>query len=147
MPAKNPRLNLTLEPELFDLIDELAALRQVSRASVVVDFLEAAQPAMRNSVTHLRAFMAAQKDTDERFISSLEDAEKVLGPIVAAALDQLELSGLEGGQPPLSNTGVTSNISSSSECRSRAPKPSGHKGSRAKQGGTSHGGQHGGSGL
>lgn len=147
MPSKNPRLNLTLEPELYGLIDELATLRGVSRASIVVDMLDAAEPTLRRLLSTLRTFIAAQEQSRDRFVANLEEAEQTLAPVVSAALDQLDLAMNGDGQPPHSNTGVTSNISSSSECRSRAPKPSGHKGSRAKQGGTSHGGQHGGSGL
>lgn len=145
MPAKNPRLNLTLQPELFDLIDELASLRGVSRASVVVDFLEAAEPAMRSSVANLRLFMAAEHDSQERFVSNLEDAQRILGPIVAAALDRLEMPGSEGSQPPHSNTGVTPNLESPHKGRDDAENANDHNDLGGNRRRASHGGRDGGS--
>jgi hypothetical protein len=126
---------------LFDLIDELAALRGASRASVVVDFLEAAEPTMRNLLVSLRAFMSAQKESQDQFLLNLEEAERTLAPIVAAALDGIETGVREGAQPPHSNTGVTPSTENPSEGRSRAPEPSDHKGSRGNRRGASHGGK------
>lgn len=144
MPAKNPRLNLTLQPELFDLIDELAALRGASRASVVVDFLEAAEPTMRNLLVSLRAFMSAQKESQDQFLLNLEEAERTLAPIVAAALDGIETGVREGAQPPHSNTGVTPNLESPLQGRDTPTEPSNHGGSGQNRREESHGGRHGG---
>lgn len=105
MPAKNPRLTLTLPSELDASIAELAKLREVSRASVAVEFLQSAQPIIDRVVTVMRALKSAEQSTVDDYVSSLEDAERTLAPLLAAALGQLEVPG--DGNPPSCNTGVT----------------------------------------
>lgn len=126
MPSKNPRLNLTLEPELYGLIDELATLRGVSRASIVVDMLDAAEPTLRRLLSTLRTFIAAQEQSRDRFVANLEEAEQTLAPVVSAALDQLDLAMNGDGQPPHSNTGVTPNPESIPSRRAYTTKSSYH---------------------
>lgn len=122
MPAKNPRLMLTLSPELNDSIVELAELRGVSRASVATEFLSSAQPVIERVVTVMRALKSAEQSTVTDYVSNLEDAERTLAPLLAAALGKLDLP--EGGLPPSCNTGVTPSAEGSQKPRSKPPKSS-----------------------
>lgn len=105
MPAKNPRLTLTIPSELDASIAELAKLREVSKASVAVEFLQSAQPIIERVVKVMRALKSAEQSTVNDYVSSLEDAEKTLAPLLAAALGRLEVPG--SVEPPSCNTGVT----------------------------------------
>ena len=142
LPSNKPRINLTLEPELYDLITELAELREVSRSAIVVDMLDAAEPTMRRLLTTLRAFMSAQEQSQQEFLANLEEAERVLSPMVAAALDQLEMPGLEEGEPPHSNTGVTSQPKSPTNRPGTAKKPRKNRALDSDRHGGRDGGRH-----
>lgn len=126
MPTAKPRLSVTLEPELYGTLSEIARIRRVSRSSVVSEYLDAASPVLERTLTILRALDARLKaarsgiDADmEEYRANLEDAEKTLAPLLASALGTLE-----GVEPPHSNTGVTPLTPSPSE-GSRGTDPEG----------------------
>lgn len=121
MPAKNPRLTITIPSELNDSIADLAELRGVSRASIAVEFLESAQPVIERVVTVLRALKSAEQSTVDEYVSNLEDAERTLAPLLAAAVGKLDLP--QGVLPPSCNTGVTPSAEGSNKPRSEPPKP------------------------
>jgi hypothetical protein len=106
MPTAKPRLTITFPPELYGVLSDLAELRGVSKSAVVTEMLEAAMPVMQRVSTILRAARDADRGALEQYVDSLEQAEQTLSPLLAAAIDQLDLP--LPSEPPPSNTGVTS---------------------------------------
>ena len=55
MPTVNPRINVTLSPSLDLLVVRLAAMQRMSKAQVLRELLEAAEPALQRAVTLMEA--------------------------------------------------------------------------------------------
>ena len=55
MPTVNPRINVTLSPSLFGMVDELAKHQRVSKSMVLRELLEASEPALAQVVAMLKA--------------------------------------------------------------------------------------------
>ena len=62
MPARNPRTNLTLPPDLDALISDLAELQGTAKAKVITSLLLQAQPALEQTRDALRAVQENQGD-------------------------------------------------------------------------------------
>lgn len=134
MATTKPRMSITLEPEHNAVVTELAQLRGVSKSTVVTEMLGASIPALERVVKLLRALQAAQSGGYvQDFARNLEEAEKTLAPLLAAALEQMELP--MGERPLPSNTGVTpSDTGSTSDAGKGLERPR-HKASSQNQGG------------
>ena len=55
MPTINPRINVTLSPSLYAMVEELAKHQRVSRSMVLRELLEASEPALSQVVAMLKA--------------------------------------------------------------------------------------------
>lgn len=125
MPTAKPRLSVTLQPQMYATVAEIASIRRVSMSSVVSEYLDAAAPVLERTATILAAVDAKMKaarsgmDSDmEAYRRNLEEAEKALAPMLASALGTLD-----GIEPPPSNTGVTPPSSADSPETSTPLKP------------------------
>ncbi|GAA1316134.1 hypothetical protein GCM10009634_86940 [Saccharothrix xinjiangensis] len=119
MATSKPRLTITLEPSHHAVVSELAALRGVSKSTVVTEMLGASIPALERVTKLLRALESAKSGgyIDE-FTANLEEAERTLAPMVLAALEQMDLPMEKSINPRACNTGVTPSSNSSSGGRS-----------------------------
>lgn len=135
MPTQNPRVNVTLSPSLDDLVRRLAVHQRVSKAEVLRELLEVAEPALRRACrlmeaavtapAALRAAMASamelsQDKAEERLAQVLGMDGSGLVDLVSAAESvrgrrprrgRLGAHGAGGGgasNPPASNRGVKS---------------------------------------
>lgn len=132
MPTAKPRVNLTLSHEANAVLAELASLRDVSKASIVVELIEAAEPVLQRTLVILRALSAMKEragvvteETLSDFVKNMDDAERVLAPLLADSLGVFEslVDALpDDTQPPHSNTGVTSQFNVNSSGRSSTEK-------------------------
>lgn len=121
MPTAKPRITVTLTEQQYDVLSRLAAVRGASRSSIIVDLLDASLPVLERTFKLLEALEAARKgDYLEDFVASLDKAEATLAPLLASALDQLDLP--LGAEPPPSNTGVTSPTVQSSKTTAKGAK-------------------------
>lgn len=120
MATTKPRLTITLEPSHHAVVSELAALRGISKSTVVTEMLGASVPALERVTKLLRALEAAKSGgyVDE-FAANLEEAERTLAPMLAAALEQMDLPLAKSENPRSCNTGVTPGTRSTSERPSR----------------------------
>jgi len=118
MPTPNPRINVTLRPELDAAIAELAALQGSSKSAVVRELLEQVEPMMRRVASLLRYASTAQKSWQANFLAELESAQSQVETYALAAMDEYESVEArlrsEGAQtsssrpqPPSTNRGVT----------------------------------------
>lgn len=55
MPTINPRVNVTLSPSLFALVEDLATHQRVSRSAVMRDLLESVEPGLAQVVAMMKA--------------------------------------------------------------------------------------------
>lgn len=74
MPTTNPRINITVPPELYDTVGRLAALRGVSRSAVILEILEASHGAMLSAASRL-----------EKAMKSVPEAEQVSAEVLSQA--------------------------------------------------------------
>lgn len=130
MATTKPRLTITLEPSHYDVVTDVARLRGVSRSAVVTEMLGASIPALQRVSKLLEALQSA-KDGGyvEDFGNRLEEAERTLAPLLASALQQLDLPATE--RPLSSNTGVTPSAEGSQLPRGKSTKPSNRAASKA----------------
>lgn len=47
MPSKKPRVNLTINPELNDLLQDLSVLMKKPKSTIIVDFLDEITPMLK----------------------------------------------------------------------------------------------------
>lgn len=55
MPTINPRVNVTLSPSLYALVESLAKYQRISRSMVLRELLEAAEPGLAQVVAMMEA--------------------------------------------------------------------------------------------
>lgn len=121
MATSKPRITISVTPDQYALLGRLSSLKGGAKATIVTDVLEAAMPALERTADLLEALEQARRgDYLEDFVSSLNKAEATLAPLVAAALDQMNLP--LAAEPPPSNTGVTPSDTSASSAPARGSK-------------------------
>jgi uncharacterized protein (DUF1778 family) len=104
MATTKPRITVTLEQDVYETIQALAAIQGRSMSSIVSEFLTMVNPVQQKVLAAVSRAMSVQKSSKADLINQLEkgqqEAESAIGPLLEM-LDQL------GTLPPHSNTGVT----------------------------------------
>jgi len=90
MPTRNPRINVTLKPEHYDLISRLSRVQERSRADVLRELFETVLPVLERVVVVSEAAERAQVQAKEGLRESAERAEAAILPHVAEAMGQLD---------------------------------------------------------
>lgn len=85
MPTLKPRVNVTLEPQTYLVIDRLAAIQGRSRGSVISDLLDSIAPVMARTVSLLEAAALAPQQVKDGLRSVVEGVHADL--VVAAGED------------------------------------------------------------
>jgi hypothetical protein len=75
MPTLNPRVNVTLSPSLDLLVGRFALVQRVSKAQVLRELLEAAEPALQRAVLLMEAAASAGSGVLAGLASSLGKAQ------------------------------------------------------------------------
>jgi len=104
--TNKPRITITLEPDVYATLRELAALQGRSLSSLVAEQMGLLHPVQQKVLAAMRNVLAveqeAKQDLADRLDSAQAQAEASIGPLLAL------LEGFAGAaQPPHSNTGVT----------------------------------------
>jgi hypothetical protein len=86
MPTLNPRTNVTLSPSLDQLVTRFAAVQGVSKAQVLRELLEAAEPALHRAVLLMESASKAGSGVLEGLGLSLTKAQDKLEADLAGAL-------------------------------------------------------------
>ena len=121
MATTKPRITVSLQPEQYALLERLASLKGGAKSTIITDVLGAAMPALQRTADLLEAMERAKRgDYLEDFVASLDKAERSLAPLLAAALEQMNLP--LAVEPPPSNTGVTSPTVQSSRTAAKGAK-------------------------
>ena len=108
MPTANPRINVTLSPSLYGMVEELAKHQRVSRSMVLRELLEASEPALAQVVAMLKA---AENMSDAAKKRMRQDMDQTISSVEKKAEQALALA-----------AGVTSDLVAQAEAiRGRRP--------------------------
>jgi hypothetical protein len=78
MPTTNPRVYVTLSPELDSLVGRMSALERISKSQLIREMLEAAQPTLGKACALMEAASKASKGARTDLADSLEHSQSVL---------------------------------------------------------------------
>ncbi len=78
MPTANPRVYVTLPPELDSIIARMAALERISKSQLIRETLEAAQPTLAKAVAIMEAASKARIGARSELAKSLEHSQNVV---------------------------------------------------------------------
>lgn len=117
MATKNPRLTITLRPELSAHFRRLSELTGQSQSSIIAELLEGSESVLERMVRVLEAAEAAKGAIRGRVARGLDDAQQQLEGVLGIAcggfdsvlkdLETVAKTGAAGGAlTPLSNRGV-----------------------------------------
>ena len=119
MATKNPRLTITLKPELSAYFRRLSELTGQSQSSIISELLAGSEPVLERMIRVLEAAEAAKGAIRGRVARGLDDAQQQLEGVLDiacggfdSALQELESfaqnAPAAGALTPLSNRGVRS---------------------------------------
>ena len=122
MATTKPRITLTMDPELYSLYRDLAEVQERSMSAIIVDLLDATAPIQQQVLQALRHALSVQEEGRADILARLEKAQATAEEMLAPAMGIFD--GFLSGQPPHSNTGVTTQ-NQQAECSPKNPaKPS-----------------------
>jgi len=91
MPTKNPRINITVKPERYELLKRLAGFQGTSMSALVAETMEMIYPVMERVCVVLEAAQRAQESSKEGLRESIARAEEELLPLLYQAVGQFDL--------------------------------------------------------
>lgn len=91
MATTKPRITITMDPRVYEVVNRLASANGRSMSAVVTDFLDLVQPQMERMVVLLEAARRAPEEAAAGIKTSLAKAERALRPALLESLRQTEL--------------------------------------------------------
>ena len=91
MATNKPRITLSLEPHVYEVLRRMSAAGGNSMSSIVTGFLDVAVPALERMVVVMEAAKAAPEQTMQEVSDMVARAEARVLPAVAALADQADL--------------------------------------------------------
>lgn len=91
MPTKNPRINITVKPERYELLKRLADHQNTSMAGLITDTMEMMYPVMERVCVVLEAARMAQESSKDGLRNTIAKAESELLPLLYQAVGQFDL--------------------------------------------------------
>lgn len=91
MPAKSPRITITLDQDDYDVLNDLAKLQGVPMSRIIREFVREAGPVLRQLKDTLEAAQRAELSAAIRFREAAEKAEQDLRPLAQMMQDQFDL--------------------------------------------------------
>ena len=93
MPAKNPRINVTVTPSTFAQMQQLSALTGNSVSSIVADILEQSAPVFSRIIVVLSAAQTAKQEAIDHVVGNMERAQARIEDAVGLSLVDFEEAG------------------------------------------------------
>lgn len=118
MATTKPRATITFEPELYQSIKRLCALRGVSMSQVINEFMLPAKEILDRTSDVLQRVESVEQEAVDAFMESMLDAEGKVSTVMAELM-----AAMDSVQPPHSNTGVTPPTSKPTPLSGQAPSP------------------------
>ena len=91
MPTANPRINITVKPERYELLKRLAAHQGTSMSGLVSETMEMMYPVMERVCVVLEAAKQAQESSKEGLRQTIAKAEAELLPMLYQAVGQFDM--------------------------------------------------------
>jgi hypothetical protein len=91
MSTSKPRITITLEPRVYDIVSRLSKAGGESMSQIVTGFLEVAVPPMERMVVLMEQANAAPEEAKAGLASSLARAEARILPSLLNAIDQSDM--------------------------------------------------------
>ena len=91
MSTNKPRITLSLEPHVYEVLRRLSAAGGHSMSAIVTGFLDVALPPMERMVVVMEAAKAAPLQTEDEVRSMVLRAEAKLLPTLERLIDQSDL--------------------------------------------------------
>lgn len=127
-PMKNPRITITLKPEVHAIIKELSRLNDESQSAIIGSMLEHVSPVLTRMVSIMQAAEQAKDAVRGRLVGDMEAAqakvEKSLGIVMAEfeameqpfldLFDDVKRRAPKAAATPPSNRGVRSHTKNTS---------------------------------
>jgi hypothetical protein len=133
MATTKPRITVTLDPDVYGTLRNLAAMQERSISSLIAETMDMVHPVNKRVLEIATRASRAQQKSKESFRNSLTEAEKSASKMAGDLFEMLDqMAASEGGQPPHSNTGVTLDSPPPSEMN-RAPGKSRSRASGGKK--------------
>jgi predicted DNA-binding ribbon-helix-helix protein len=88
--AKNPRINVSIEPDTYTLLSKLAVHRECSMASLIRELIDSATPALQSTLEIMDSIAQMDSAAMATFNASLAAAEKSVSGSSFDALSALE---------------------------------------------------------
>lgn len=91
MPTKNPRINITVKPERYELLKRLAAHQGTTMSGLVSETMEMMYPVMERVCVVLEAAKMAQESSKDGLRKTIAKAEAELLPMLYEAVGQFDM--------------------------------------------------------
>lgn len=91
MPSSKPRLALTIPEHRYELLERLARLQGVSKASIVMELMDQAWPVLERVCIAIEAVQRMQRDVGPGFKEACDQALAEIEPFSQAVTDQFDL--------------------------------------------------------
>lgn len=95
MPTVNPRINVTISPQLDLVVQRMATCQRVSKSQVLRELLEAAEPALQRAVVLMEAAAGAAGAMKEGFAQSLNRAQSRAEAHLSAMVGEMDQTSLD----------------------------------------------------
>lgn len=89
MPAINPRVSITIEPDHLDIYRRLSAVQHRPVGAIIREVLESARPAMAEVADMMEQMSRAQEAAKSDVLASLTSAHDELAPRLETILGHL----------------------------------------------------------
>lgn len=98
MPTHKPRINLSVTPELYELMKRLGKVSGKSMSSAIVEILETSRPVLERVVVVGETAQKVQQEARGAMRKRVEESEAAIAAHVEAAMGQVDmfLGELEG---------------------------------------------------
>lgn len=105
MATQKPRITITLDQDVYDTIRGLSEAQGCTMSGLVSEFLSMVNPVQQRVLQAVKKAQSLNVESKANMVSSLEASEAQLTEMLGPLLEMMDQ--LAEGQPPHSNTGVT----------------------------------------
>lgn len=91
MATNRPRITITLTDRQHEVLRSLSSSSGQSMSAYVVEFLDMALPTLERMAVSMQALARSREDQIGRIRAQLDEAQAVLEPLAAAAVEQADL--------------------------------------------------------
>lgn len=125
MPSNKPRLALTLPQHRYDLLERLARLQGVSKASIIMELMDEAWPVLERVCVAIEAVQRMQEDVKPGFRDACDQAIAELEPYAHSIANQFDLfiNGIVSGSALADDCETSRSDGTQADAKAARPNP------------------------